>query len=307
MKNFKFALVDNTVYEGKDLMDFYSKALLEGSSRTEFTQLVGVKSKVKAPSFNFGDVIKDELCSWNASGEGTLDQKQMEVCAKMIQLEYCTSTFEQNFLSEAIRASNIEPIPADFAAYMVNLLQKKVQNDITLITWQGDTDSEVYPFSECDGLLKKLGDDSSVLTVTEAATITASNVIAEIKKVYDKIPATIIDNPDLAIIVSDHIARLYKSALANASAETYYVGDRELNFLGVRLINDKGMAAGSMVAGVTKNFVLLTDLMSDEEEFQLIPQKEISGIRSVRVVGNFKIGFDYFNGDEIVIYSGAIA
>lgn len=306
MKKFKFAITDNTTYNGKDLIDFYSAALLEGASKGTFKVLAGVKSKVQVPRYDAGEVIKDASCAWSSTGEGTLSQKEMEACSKDIQLELCTTTFENNFLSELLRqGSNTgEVAPQQFVDYMLSEVGKKVQNDLEIAVWQGNSTGETYPQSICDGLLKKMDADDSVVTVSDAATaITLSNVIAEITKVYNNIPTEIITNPDLKIYVSDNIYKLYQQAIAAASNEAYYVGAKEPNFLGIPLHWSPGMPANRMVAAVSQNLVLLTDLLDDEETLRVIPQDDKSGVRAVRIAGNFKFGVDYLVSEEVVTYN----
>lgn len=308
MKKFKFAIVDNTTFCGKDALDFYSKALLEGASKSTFRVVPGIKSTVKMPRYDAGDVIKDAGCTWSPSGEGVLDQKTMEVCSKDIQLELCTTTFEQNFLGELLRPGHNtgEVAPQDFVDYMLMEVGRKIQNDLEIAVWQGDVDAITYPENICDGLLKKMGADADVLDATPAATINVGNVVAEINKVYNLIPATVIKDPNLKIYVSDFIYKLYQQAIANASAESYYVGSKEPNFLGIPLHWSPGMADGSMVAASSQNLVLLTDLLSDDEELNIIPQSGVTGTRTVRIAGGFKFGVDYLISEEVVLYEGAI-
>lgn len=302
-KLFQFAITDNTNYAGKDLIDFYSKALLEGASKGTFRVIPGVKSKVQVPRYDAGQIIKDASCTWSAAGEGTLSQKSMEACSKDIQLELCTTTFESNFLGEYLRAghNNGEVAPQVFVDYMVGQVRDKVQNDLEIAVWQGNATGETYPQNICDGLLKKFGADVNVIDVT-GVTLTLSNIIAEVTKVYEAIPATVINNPELKIYVSDNAYRLYQQAIAAASNEAYYVGAKEPNFLGIPLHWSPGMPANRMVAAASDNLVLLTDLLGDEEELSIIPQRDKSGTRTVRVVGGFKFGVDFLVAEEIVNY-----
>jgi len=308
MKNIKFAITDNTTYEGKDALDFYSKALLDGSSKSTFRVIPGVKSKIKMPRYDAGEVIQDAGCTWTPSGEGVLDQKDLEVCSKDIQLELCETTFENNFLGELLRpgSMNGEVAPAEFVDYMLTQVGKQIQNDLEIAVWQGNTDSGTYPTEICDGLLKKFAADASVIDVAPASEgITLSNVISEMSAVYDLIPTTVLTNPELKLYVSDNIWRLYQQAIANASSEAYYVGAKEPNFLGIPLVRSEGMPATDMVAAVSKNILLLTDLLSDEETVEVIPQAKITGTRTVRISGSFKFGVDYLISEEIVWYSAA--
>jgi hypothetical protein len=307
MKKFKFDIVDNTTYDGKDAIDFYSAALLEGASKGTFRVIPGVKSSIKLPRYDAGNIIKEAGCSWEPGGEGTLSQKAFEVCSKDIQLELCTDTFEKNFLGELLRPGHNtgEVAPTEFVDYMLDQVGKKVQNDLEIAVWQGDGATATYPLNICDGLIKTFGaSGSGVIAVTGASGgINLGNVIAEVTKVYEAIPTTVITNPGLKIYVSDNIYKLYQQAVAAASNEAYYVGAKEPNFLGIPLHWSPGLPTQNMVAAVSDNLVLLTDLLSDEEEISVIPQRPINGTRTVRIVGGFKFGVDFLVGEEIVLYS----
>lgn len=303
-KNFKFAITDNTVYNGRDAVDFFSEALLDGTTIRTFRTIPGVKSKIKLPQYDAGELIKDAGCSWSPAGEGTLSQKSFEVCDKEFQLELCVTTFEANFLGEYLRAgSNTgEVAPELFTNYMLEQVKKKVQNDLELAVWQGDVTSPTYPTNICDGLLLQLTGDATVISAATTFAITLSNVISAITEVYAVIPETIINNPDLVIYVSTSVYKLYQQAVAAASSEAYYVGAKEPNFLGIPLVWSPGLPANTMVCGVKSNFLILTDLLDDFETVTVVPQWNVAAVDTLRIAGRFKFGVSYLIGSEIVLF-----
>ena len=305
-KNFKFAITDNTTYAGKDAIEFFSKALLAGGTKDTFRVIPGVKSKIKLPQYDAGQLIKDAGCSWSPAGEGTLSQKSFEVCDKEFQLELCVTTFEANFLGEYLRpGSNTgEVAPELFTNYMLAQVQKQVQNDLELAIWQGDATGSTYPFNICEGLVRKMTADTTVIDVSGTTAITLSNVISKITDVYNLIPQTVLNNPDLVIYVSTSIYKLYQQAIAAASNEAYYVGAKEPNFLGIPLVWSAGLPNNTMVAGVKTNFLLLTDLLDDYETVNVVPQWNVAAVDTLRIAGRFKFGVDYLVGSEIVLYIG---
>lgn len=305
-KNFKFAITDNTTYAGKDAVEFFSQALLAGGTKDTFRVIPGVKSKIKLPQYDAGSLIKDAGCSWSPAGEGTLAQKSFEVCDKEFQLELCVTTFEANFLGEYLRpGSNTgEVAPELFTNYMLEQVKKKIQNDLELAIWQGNATGSTYPQNICDGLIRKMTADTQVIDCSGTTAVTLSNVIASITNVYGNIPQTILTNPDLVIYVSTSIYKLYQQAVAAASAEAYYVGAKEPNFLGIPLIWSAGLPANTMVAGVKSNFLLLTDLLDDYESVQVVPQWNVAAVDTLRIAGRFKFGVDYLVGSEIVLFQG---
>jgi len=305
-KNFKFAITDNTTYAGKDAIEFFSKALLAGGTKDTFRVIPGVKSKIKLPQYDAGQLIKDAGCSWSPAGEGTLSQKSFEVCDKEFQLELCVTTFEANFLGEYLRpGSNTgEVAPELFTNYMLTQVQKQVQNDLELAIWQGDATGSTYPFNICEGLIRKMTGDTTVIDASGTSAVTLTNVIAQITNVYNLIPQTVLTNPDLVIYVSTSIYKLYQQAVAAASSEAFYVGAKEPNFLGIPLVWSAGLPANTMVAGVKSNFLLLTDLLDDYETVTVVPQWNVAAVDTLRIAGRFKFGVDYLVGSEIVLFQG---
>lgn len=302
MKNFKLSFTDNTTYTGKDLEGFYSEALLKGVSKESFKLIPNVKSTAKLGQLNLGAILQDADCTFSNTGEGTLAQKSVEAFPVKINLEYCQRTFETNYLSELMRAgSNTDQVmPASVEEYLVSEVSKKVANDLEYVVWQGSGATVSTNFTSEIGLEAKLLADANSIKVT-GATLSKSNIIAEIEKVYDAIPAEIRDKEDLVIYMGTAAAAFYRQALAAASSETYYMQNHtDLQFLGIKIIVAGGMSANKIVAAQESNLLLLTDLMSDFEDLLILPQRTVTGVPVVRMVADFKFGVDYIYASEIV-------
>jgi hypothetical protein len=263
MKNFKLSFTDNTTYTGKDLEGFFAEALLKGVSKESFKLIPNVKSKAKIAQLNLGDFLQDADCTFSNTGEGTLAQKEIEAHDVKLNLSYCSTTFETNYLSELMRAgSNSDQVmPETVEAFLLQQVAEKTSADLEKVVWQGSGATPNF-VSEI-GLEAKLAADGDVIDVS-GTTLGAGNIIAEMNKVYDAIPAELRDKEDLAIYVGTAAGSYYRQALANASAETYYMQKHdELEFLGVKIIVAGGLSANKMVAAQQSNLLLITDLMSD--------------------------------------------
>jgi hypothetical protein len=306
MKNdFKLSFTDNTTFYGKDAEGFYANALLTGSSKSLFTLIPNVKSKIKLAQLNIGSILQAADCSFSNTGEGTLAQKSFEVEPIKINLSYCKRTFETNYLSQLLRpgSNNAEVMPPSVEAFLLNEVSNKVSADLEQLVWKGNIAGTTasYPLPLADGLEKQLLADGAVVDVA-STTLSASNIIAQIALVYNAILPQILD--EAVIMVGSAAYRFYRQALANASSEAYYMQDHaELRFLGVRVIEAKGMSANKMVAGRLDNFLLLTDLMSDFEAVQILPQSNVTGEPTVRMTAEFKFAVGYVYGSEIVFYN----
>ena len=300
------ALTDNTTFYGIDAEGFYKTALTTGTAKQEVTLLPGVKSKIKLASNDLGNILQAEDCAFSAAGEGTLAQKTMEVCDIKINLEYCATTFEQNYLSAQLRAgSNSDQVmPDSYAQFVLASVAEKTAADIEKIMFQGDTGTTSYPLSLCDGLIKTMLADGTVVDVSAtASTIVSTNVIGELNRVLNAVPAQIRAKADFKIFVSQEIAFAYKQIQAATTGGLFMVGDKDLNYLGFKLVATSNLSAKQMIAFSAANVFFLTDLASDFDAITIIPQRNISGARTERLVASLKFGIDYMIGAEIVLYS----
>jgi hypothetical protein len=300
------ALTDNTTFEGRDAEGFFKKVLTTGVAKNEVSLLPNVKSKIKLAYSDLGDILQGDNCSFDAAGEGSLNQKTMEVEELKVNLEYCATTFEANYLSLQLRAgsNNEEVMPASYAEFVVDYVAEKVASDLELTMFQGDTGTASYPLNLADGLVKQLTADSDVIDVSATASaIDATNVIGELNRVLEEVPAQVRQQSNFKIFVSQEIAFAYKQAQAATTGGLFMVGDKELNYLGFRLIPTSGLLAKQMIAANTDKVFFLTDLTSDWEDIIIIPQRNISGARTERFATSLKFGINYLYGEEIVLYS----
>lgn len=300
------ALVDNTTFYGTDAEGFFKKVLTTGVAKNELSLIPNVKSKIKLAYSDLGNILQADDCSFSATGEGTLNQKTMEVCDLKVNLEYCATTFEANYLSAQLRAgsNNEEAVPASYAQFVVDYVAEKVASDLEITMFKGDTGTSSYPLNLCDGLIKQLLADSDVIDVTAtASTITQANVVGELNRLLEAVPSQVRNQPNFKIFVSQEIAFTYKQAQASTQGGLFLVGDKELNYLGYRLIPTSGLSAKQMIAFNSDKVFFLTDLTADWDEIIIIPQRNISGARTERFATSLKFGVNYLYGNEIVLYS----
>lgn len=300
------ALTDNTTYTGKDAEGFFKKVLNTGVLKNELTLIPNVKNKIKLAYSDLGDILQDEDCSFSNSGEGSLNQKSMDVTGCKINLEYCSTTFEANYLSAQLRpgSNNEEVMPVSYEEFVINYIAEKVSADIEKIIIQGDTGTASYPYSLYDGLIKQLKADSDVIDVAAPTySITSANVIAELNKVLEAVPAEIRAQPKFEILCSQEIAFAYKQAQASTTGGLFMVGDKELNYLGYKLVPSSAFHAKEMIAGDMEKIFFLTDMVSDFDDIIIIPQRKISGARTERFATSLKLGVNYLYGEYIVLYA----
>lgn len=303
MSNQNFGLTNSTTYSPKQIEDFYAAVLLTGETKSLVRQFVNVKNSFKVPNLDWGNLLQEEGCEFESSGTATLSSKTLSVCAIKINAEICQSDLENSMLADSLRpGSNHGELPTKFEDYLIERAKLVVNKQLEDLFWNGDTDAS--PASLCDGIIKQLVADATVVDVS-GTTLSASNIIAEIGKVYSAIPNTIKHSQDLVIFISPAAASFYKQATAALTGNTNagYVGDKELNYLGTKLIVAPAMPVNDMVACDPQNLWLATDLVSDFEDIEVINMRPFSGSKFVRFVAGIKFGVGFGVGSEIVYYT----
>lgn len=294
--------------------EFYSKALLESRSTSHFRQVLNHKEKAKIGEVGFQDPVQPFGCTWNGK-DSNLGAKEMECDKLMIQTEICLSEIESSFLQQWLQPGTTGvDLPGEFRQHFYNELAKAVNNSLEYMTWRGDKslDYNVVGSIACtDGLEKKLA--AAAIPVGQRIPLVVggvdkTNIIAELGKMYDVIPPEFDDKPEeINWFIPSAWAKYYRQALADASSEAYYAGNKPLDFLGIELKVGKGMSADVSTLSRAVNYIMLADLLSDQENIKVVDQSNTTAIYTMRITSVFKFGVDYLNDSEWVVYNIAEA
>ena len=166
---------------------------------------------------------------------------------------------------------------------------------------------------EFDGLVTLMTADGDVTDVV-GTTVTAANVIAELGKVVDAIPAELYGKEDLYLYVSQNVARAYVRALGGFGASglgaagtnaqgTQWWNNGSLSFDGVKIFVANGLASNYIVAAEKSNLYFGTGLLSDHNEVKVLDMADLDGSQNVRVIMRFTAGVQYGIGSDIVLYT----
>ena len=141
---------------------------------------------------------------------------------------------------------------------------------------------------------------SGVIEVQNSA-ITKSNVVVEVEKAYDAIKDEVMDDEDLVMVTSKKVLKLYKQAVAAQGLNTT-VGDKELDFLGLRMESIGAITGDQIFIYRVKNLGFLTGLDADLNNVTVkdMDESDLSGTIRTKVVLEIGVGFSF--GDEIVFY-----
>ena len=305
-----------TTYSGESAGKYISAALLSGSTIANG----GIEVK---PNIKFKEVIKriatdalvkNATCDFDATSTVTLTERVITPEEFQINLQLCKKDFRSDFDAISMGYSTFDTLPPSFADFLLAHVASKVAEKTEQNIWKGVTANA----GEFDGFVTLATADAAVLDVASPASggVTAANVIAEMGKVVDLIPASLYGKEDLYLYVSQSVARDYVRALGGFGASglgsngtnnlgTQWFNNGSLSFDGVKIFVCNGMANDYMMAAQKSNLYFGTGLLSDQNEIKVIDMADIDGSENVRVVARFTATVQYGVGAEIVLYTPA--
>jgi hypothetical protein len=314
MKKYLFELdVDLSAAHVVNPQEFFSKALLGERSTKYFRQFINVNSKTKIGSLEFDDVIAEAGCNFVAT-DANLSAKLMEPCKLALGVELCQFDLQNSFVAEymgksnTIDFANTSGLTPEFLAHYYERLGAKLNDNLEKLTFQGSTGAlgatGAGYLAFCDGLQVQLAADNAVIDITATSSvITPANVIGEMQKVYNAIPAEIAGDDDLIWLVSNDMYHNFVQAVAAQSNELYLNRVPGSNYIDVEIVRAKGLSSKKMILTKRSNLIFLTDLVSPASELITINLKGTTGDRKIRTISDFTFGVNYVNPSEIIYYA----
>jgi len=305
-----------TTYAGENAGKYISAALLSGSTIANG----GIEVK---PNIKFKEVIKriatdalvkNATCDFDATSTVTLTERIITPEEFQINLQLCKKDFRSDWDAISMGYSTFDNLPPSFADFLLAHVASKVAEKTEQNIWKGVNATA----GEFDGFVTLATADATVLDVASPASggVTAANVIAELGKVVDLIPASLYGKEDLYLYVSQSVARDYIRALGGFGAAglgangtnaqgTQWFNNGSLSFDGVKIFVATGMTNDYMMAAQKSNLYFGTGLLNDQNEVKVIDMADIDGSQNVRVVARFTATVQYGIGAEIVLYTPA--
>jgi len=272
--------------------------------------MVGVKS---AETINIMDTDaifqSGSSCGFNASGTTTFTQRTVTVGKIKVNESLCPKDLEAKYLQKALpEGSRYDSIA--FAADYTDKKAARIAAQLETAIWQGSTGSANVNLNKFQGLVTLIG--SSAVEANNATyyggtatAITTANVVAIFDALYKAIPATVVSKDDMTIWCGQDVFRTYTIALKNANMFNYAFdgkADSEFYLPGtpIKVVATPGLNGTNKLYAIRlSNMFLGTDLLNEEERFELFYAKEAD---QVRFVAEFKMGVNVAFLDEIASF-----
>jgi hypothetical protein len=299
-----------TTYAGEFALPYLQAALLNPSTIRNggVTVKPNVKFKQVLKKVAMSDLIKDGSCDFTPTGTVTLTENILQPEEFQVNFTLCKTDFRDDWEALAMGLSAHDHLPPNLADFIIAKTAAEVATANETIIWQGATGTA----GEYDGFLARFAADGTVVDVV-GTTVTAANVIEEMGKVIDAIPAAIYGKEDLFIYVPQNVYRAYVRALGGFGASglgangfegrgnNQVLGD--LAFDGVKIFLAEGLPSNKMVAAQASNLFFGTSLMSDWNEVKVLDMADLDGSQNVRFVMRYTANVNYAYGSEVVYYA----
>lgn len=291
-----------SVYVGEEAAGFISASLLSGETlgKGNITVLPNVSYKVNLKSFDLSTSnVVDASCDFQAAGDVNYTEKALTPGNYQLNQKLCKKDWLATFAGASMNVGVDGTLPGNFQEYVISHAGALVGQEVEKSIWAG-ADGTTGQF---DGFQALLLADNNVIDVA-ATTLDAANIVAQLGRVRDAIPAAVYGKEDLAIYMGTAAFRFYISAQAALGyLNQYHAGVTEANFEGIKLIWCPGMDADKMVAARKSNLFFATDLVSDMAEVKLLDQGNVDGSDNVHVVMRYNAGVGYATSGDIVYYN----
>jgi hypothetical protein len=305
-----------TTYAGEFAGKYISAALLSGSTIANGGIEVkpNIKFKEVIKKIATDGIVKNATCDFDATSTVTLTERIIQPEEFQVNLQLCKKDFRSDWEAVQMGYSAFDNLPPAFADFLLAHVVAKIAEKTEQNIWKGATATA----GEFDGFVTLATADATVLDVASPASggVTSANVIAEMGKVVDLIPATLYGKEDLYLYVSQSVARDYVRALGGFGASglgaagtnamgTQWWNNGSLSFDGVKIFVANGMDTDYMMAAQKSNLYFGTGLLNNQNEVKVIDMEDLDGSQNVRVVARFTAAVQYGIGSEIVLYTPA--
>ena len=302
-----------TTYAGEFAGKYIAAALLSGDTldKGAITIKPNVKYKEVIKKLESNNIVKAATCDFTTEQDVvTLTERILTPSEFNVNLELCKADFRSDWEAVEMGFSAYDNLPPAFSDFLIAHVAEKVSQNIEQEIWTGTGAADGI-----SGFSTLFAADADVNDVV-GTTITPLNVLEELGKVADAIPATVKYKEDLHIYVSNHIFAQYVRALGGfgaAGVGAAGVGTagpnqdlgQALLFDGIKIFRAPGLGTNDMVAAEKSNLFFGTGLLSDKNEVKVIDMADIDGSQNVRMIMRFTYGIQYGIGSDIVYYTPA--
>jgi hypothetical protein len=303
-ENFATTRSFTSTYAGEAAAPYLLKALVGGEtlSTAGISILTGVKYKETMKRFASSNILQaGSNCDFNPTGTLTISERALEPKKIKVNAQICFNDLYTLWDSASMSAgANDESFPAALEQAIISEFTNQVAKEVETVIWQG---SGTYGITGWEAILCATGATASIKVT--GTTLTSSNILTEMNKVVNAMPAAIKSKKakgELVLFVSHKAAFLYEQNLSAQGMNTSVDG-KPMSLYGIEIKPVGGLSNDNiMFLGARDNFYFGTDLQDDFANVQLLDQRFVTGADYLNFVMRGKFDVNIGWAEEVVAY-----
>lgn len=276
--------------------DLFIDAMVKSAAvLNRFRLIDGVKAKVNVPIFDAALTFGNDLCVFDSQSTASVGEKEMTVETYKWAFLNCKDALESSYRGLLLKKGqhNPETMDAEFKDWVFDYFAKlSSQKALELAASE---------------LTTEMTADTDVIDATITTPITSSNILDALETAYgsmsDVMLAAVYGDADRdfkpAIFLGTAAMQAYQIAIAGLYTTTPQgvVEGSIPNYYGMEVVHFASLRADEFFISAPQNLVMLTDEYNDVKAIDMKYEAELS---SDKIWGQFKLGFSYLKGDEVV-------
>ena len=310
-----------TTYAGEFAGEYIAAALLSASTIDDggLTVKANISYKEVIKKLATGNLVSPASCDFTPNSSVTLTERIIQPVELQVNLQLCKYDFVNDWESQSMGYGLGQALPPKFSDFMIAHVASEVAQNTEFCIWQGDTaagsNNSFDGFEKLIAASAAAGDIPAGQQVAAiAGGLDAANIVTELSKVVDAIPASLYGKEDLFVYVGSAAAKFYVQALGGFGANglgangvsnmgTQWWNNGSLTVNGVKIFVCPGMGANKMYAAQRSNLYFGTGLLNDTNAVKVLDMQDLDASNNVRMVMRFTSAVQFGIASDIVEYA----
>ena len=322
-RNVNLATTTNitTTYAGEFAGEYIAAALLSASTIDDggLTVKANIAFKEVIKKLATNALVASASCDFDPTSTVTLTERIIEPKELQVNLQLCKYDFVNDWEAQSMGYGLGQTLPPKFSDFMIAHVASEVAQNTEFCIWQGDTAAGTN--NSFDGFEKLIAASAAAGDIPAAQQVAAvaggllsTNIIDELSKVVDAIPASLYGKEDLFLYIGSKAAKLYVQALGGFGANglgangvanmgTQWWNNGSLTVNGVKIFVCPGMSDNKMYAAQRSNLYFGTGLLNSAQEVKVLDMADLDGSNNVRMIMRFTSAVQFGIASDLVEYA----
>ena len=308
-----------TTYAGEFAGEYIAAALLSASTIDDggLTVKANIAYKEVIKKLATGSLVSAASCDFTPNSSVTLTERIIQPVELQVNLQLCKYDFVNDWEAQQMGYGLGQSLPPKFSDFMIAHVAAEVAQNTEFCIWQGDTaagtNNSFDGFEKLIAAAATAGDIPAAQQVT-GTTLDSTNIIDELSKVVDAIPASLYGKEDLFLYIGSKAAKLYVQALGGFGASglgangvnnmgTQWWNNGSLTVNGVKIFVCPGMSDDKMYAAQRSNLYFGTGILNDTNVVKVLDMADLDASNNVRMVMRFTSAVQFGIASDLVEYA----